>query len=253
MGCVSSSVAVAPSRDGGAGSVAVKSTVAVAADSLFDNIELALGDELGGIPSPWPRNQDCDSILERGEPLPEDLVVCVSHGWPYQAHPDPNGEKAAPIQQLLEEANQAHKPAGRTLVFFDFLSVTQRPRTPQEDAAFKKALQVMPELYCHADAVLHIDELGGMVGGDGGGGGGDEFEVALADLDGAQLMGLNGTVQVMSCPSEAVPALSIVRRIGDAAIATVADVAAARSTSCDAPPPRVVLGRAPFGLRNDGR
>ena len=152
MGCSQSSTTVAPAieadRDAPAidadgGAKAAKSTavftVTSKVNSLFDNIELALGNELSGIPSPWPRNQDCSSILERGEPLPEDLVVCISHAWPYQAHPDPNGEKVAPIRQLLDEANQAHRPAGRTLVFFEFLSVTQRPRTPQEDAAFKKS------------------------------------------------------------------------------------------------------------------
>ena len=195
MGCASSSVAVAPSA------TVAQPAPAAAEPNLFESIGLALGDKLRAVldrssTEPWPRHQECGEVLERDEPLPEDLVLCVSHGWPYQAHPDPLGEKAPPMQALLDKAAEAHKPAGRTLVFLDFLSVTQRPRTEQEDVAFRKALGAMPKLYCHADAVLHIDTMGSAVDGDG-----DEFEATLADLDGAKLLQFGGAVQVLSCAS----------------------------------------------------
>ena len=46
------------------------------------------------LPLPWPRQQDAERLgnaLLDGPPAPEDLFVCVSHGWPYQMHPDPRG------------------------------------------------------------------------------------------------------------------------------------------------------------------
>ena len=109
MGCTSSSVAVAPSADTAAAAAATVAQPAPAEPHLFESIDLALGDKLRTVlersgTEPWPRHQECGEVLERDEPLPEDLVVCVSHGWPYQAHPDPCGEKTSPIQALLEQA-----------------------------------------------------------------------------------------------------------------------------------------------------
>ena len=93
----------------------------------------------GQLSAPWPRQQDVSTAMHAAsaEPEPEDLLVCVSHGWPYQTHPDPLGDKSAPLLSLLAEASAAHQCSGQTLVFFDFLSVTQRPRTAAEEASFK--------------------------------------------------------------------------------------------------------------------
>jgi len=44
------------------------------------------------------------------------------------------------------------------LVFLDFVSVTQRPRTALDNELFQAALRAMPMIYLRADAVVHIDK-----------------------------------------------------------------------------------------------
>jgi hypothetical protein len=98
-------------------------------------------------------------------PLSDDLVIAVSHMWFYQAHPDPLGEKATLISQLVGKAQKAHPDVkGSTLLFFDFLSISQQPfakdqssRSLEEHEAFTCALRSMPQLYLYADAVVLLD------------------------------------------------------------------------------------------------
>ena len=94
------------------------------------------------LPIPFPR---CQEIVEGlgGPPTADDLVVANSHAWPYQVHPDPLGEKAPIIHELLMQATAAHKPRGKTLTFLDFISVMQRPRTEEEEIQFLAALAAM--------------------------------------------------------------------------------------------------------------
>ena len=92
------------------------------------------------LPIPFPR---CQEIAQGRPPTADDLVVANSHAWPYQTHPDPLGEKAPIIHELLMQATAAHKPRGKTLTFLDFISVMQRPRTEEEEIQFLAALAAM--------------------------------------------------------------------------------------------------------------
>ena len=103
-------------------------------------------DAFRAMPIPWPRCQDL--VDSHALPQPDDLMIALSHGWPYQAHPDPIGVKTPAVLQLIERAQAMHAPRGQTVLFIDFLSVSQRPfsegqppRTAAEEECFGLALQ----------------------------------------------------------------------------------------------------------------
>eukprot|EP00931_Biecheleriopsis_adriatica_P002085 TRINITY_DN10273_c0_g1_i1.p1 TRINITY_DN10273_c0_g1~~TRINITY_DN10273_c0_g1_i1.p1 ORF type:complete len:881 (-),score=151.19 TRINITY_DN10273_c0_g1_i1:147-2789(-) len=119
--------------------------------------------QLKNISLPWPRSQDLEKVYFK-VPKPDDLVVAISHGWPFQAHPDPEGLKSDLINSHLSRIHDQLKPQGEVLCFLDFCSVPQRPfcegqqdRTEEQIRAFSEALVAMPKVYLLADAVLHID------------------------------------------------------------------------------------------------
>eukprot|EP00966_Prymnesium_polylepis_P028444 658354-Prymnesium_polylepis.5 len=66
---------------------------------------------------PWPRQQD----LPAPEKVPcgDDLVVALSHGWPFQVHPDPLGSKVVPLKELSAQCEAKHKPAGSFFAFVE--------------------------------------------------------------------------------------------------------------------------------------
>merc|ERR1719247_3487582 len=97
-----------------------------------------------------------------------------------------------------------HRPKRTTLTFFDFCSVTQRPRTPEQDVAFGKALEAMPSIYLEVDAVIHIDIELSDVPGDG-----EMVEAAAAGLRDAQLLQLGDEVQILAVPEVAGPASTL--------------------------------------------
>ena len=224
------------------------------------SVRFISADALENLPLPFPRSQDC-KILETLDttPLPSDLVVCVSHSWPYQAHPDPLGEKLPEIQALVAAVKKAHKPMGRTLLFFDFLSVAQAPRTADEEASFQAAVQAMPALYCRSDAVVHLETVGSDVDtmGEehriettlGALGIGDTTVNLCASTTSppTRLREVGGFVQVTG--SETVPDFSVVRSIGGAGVWSLADVEKAKAANAPADTP-VVCQACPLGLRN---
>eukprot|EP00931_Biecheleriopsis_adriatica_P115831 TRINITY_DN91584_c0_g1_i1.p1 TRINITY_DN91584_c0_g1~~TRINITY_DN91584_c0_g1_i1.p1 ORF type:complete len:600 (+),score=104.83 TRINITY_DN91584_c0_g1_i1:29-1828(+) len=125
--------------------------------------------------TPWPR---CQEVLqERSEqavawPERSDFVFAVSHMWFYQHHPDPYGEKADICNDLVAQASKAKRAAsscgdqGRTLVFFDYLCMTQRPfmdgqapRTAKQEKNFRIALKAMPMVYLYSDAIIALDAV----------------------------------------------------------------------------------------------
>lgn len=153
--------------------------------------------------SPWPRCQDLPDDAFKS-PAVEDFVFAVSHGWPYQTHPDPLGVCAAEVGNLLREALAVHRPPGVAVGFYDFTSVTQRPfredqadRTAGQSEAFKQALVCMPKVYLFADAVLYVDIPWMAVPGDG--------ELLLVDactLQGAAFSQVGAHVQVSKLVGE---------------------------------------------------
>lgn len=79
--------------------------------------------------------------------------LIVSHAWLAAGHPDPEGLQLA---DLIAEFERLNVPDG-ALVFYDFASLPQRPRTQNEEERFQAALAQMHLLYTKgAGAVLII-------------------------------------------------------------------------------------------------
>ena len=71
-----------------------------------------------------------------------DRRVCfLTHSWRTPVHPDPDGATLAALLGFL------HDPLGAHIVgvFVDFCCLHQKPRTPDQDAAFGSALKVMAD------------------------------------------------------------------------------------------------------------
>lgn len=159
---------------------------------------MILAERFKELPVPWPRGQDLPRSCFR-LPVAADLAVAISHGWPFQAHPDPFGTKAAVIQRLVQDTKQMHQPSGETVLFVDFLSMSQRPflegqaeRTESERDAFAMALECMHSVYLSVDAVLHLETDWCDIPGDG-----EEVHLDLRDLVGVALLQLGPDVQVV--------------------------------------------------------
>eukprot|EP00929_Paragymnodinium_shiwhaense_P006680 TRINITY_DN11061_c0_g2_i1.p1 TRINITY_DN11061_c0_g2~~TRINITY_DN11061_c0_g2_i1.p1 ORF type:complete len:356 (-),score=61.21 TRINITY_DN11061_c0_g2_i1:54-1121(-) len=134
-----------------------------AGGGIRKNICFVTDKRLRDLEIPWPRRQELPEHFF-SEPSSNDFVVAVSHAWRYQSHPDAMGNKERIVKDLLRQATAVHPFSDGCLCFLDFLSVSQRPfkkgqadRTPQELELFSAAIKAMPELYFHADAVLHIN------------------------------------------------------------------------------------------------
>uniref|UniRef100_A0A0G4HUI1 Uncharacterized protein n=1 Tax=Chromera velia CCMP2878 TaxID=1169474 RepID=A0A0G4HUI1_9ALVE len=75
-------------------------------------------------------------------------VVCLSYSWLSKDHPDPS---SLHLRLLIEELNRQWWAEGergkRVFVFWDFISLHQRPRSDQEEPLFQKALSQLDTLY----------------------------------------------------------------------------------------------------------
>jgi len=114
---------------------------------------------------------DRSVLLPRCQDLPKEafgeltakcVLVSISHGWFFQCHPDPLGDKCEPLLAMLNSLRSKY-PLSEILVFFDFLSISQRPyklgqsqRTEEMQAMFAKALSNLHFCYCYSDAVIHL-------------------------------------------------------------------------------------------------
>mmetsp|Transcript_99805 Transcript_99805/g.251756 ORF Transcript_99805/g.251756 Transcript_99805/m.251756 type:complete len:849 (-) Transcript_99805:164-2710(-) len=233
-----------------------------------ETVKFVQAQSFSSLPKPWPRSQDLSSSSFI-EPRKDDLVLAVSHAWPYGAHPDPMGNKQSPIINLIDAANKVHKPQGKTLMFCDFLSVSQRPftaeqvdRTAEESANFAKALRAFPDIYLQADAVLHIDIPTERVPEDG-----SRYTATLVDLEAAQLVQIGSSVHVVRLNGEfhtCVAPFDVVESIGSVTISCLEDIEHAKvaletnetaawwwacSSGCSCSDTSVVkMRRAPFGV-----
>lgn len=202
---------------------------------------------------PWPRSQDHPAEHFK-RPAPNDFAVAVSHGWPYQAHPDPLGAKAEVVKALLDEAVRKHNPMGETLCFLDFCSVTQRPfregqaeRTEEESRQFNAALACMPKIYLLVDAVLHVDMPWEEAPGDG-----EVVYVDVTDLEGVEFLRMGPFLQVISHGHPKVRLFDVLQHCGGKSQLREEDVERMRieATSQGHACP-VELRRSLFGNRNE--
>jgi hypothetical protein len=82
------------------------------------------------------------------------ILVSLSHGWFFQTHPDPKGEKLDLIGNVFAPQLRERYPHTDIQVFFDFLASPQRPRSTKEDKIFAVAMDRMNSMYVYADVIL---------------------------------------------------------------------------------------------------
>lgn len=215
-------------------------------------VKMVLADSLNTLTAPWPRCQD----LPQGAfktPQADDLALAVSHGWPFQTHPDPVGDCASEVRRLVQQAVAVHKPTGDTVVFYDFTCVSQRPfchgqadRTLEEVVAFKEALACMPKIFLLVDAVLHVDVEWSPLSGDA-----DVFRVDAAQISGASLSQVGLQVQVTGLlEHEVVRDFDLIMQVGSGSaemLVTVLDVSKAVQSDV---PCELLMRRSPYGVPN---
>ena len=89
--------------------------------------------------------EEAKAPIPRCQALPEhafsrltgrSILVSLSHGWFFQTHPDPYGEKLDLIRNVFAPRLRGRYPHTDIQVFFDYLASPQRPRTKSEDKIF---------------------------------------------------------------------------------------------------------------------
>jgi len=85
------------------------------------------------------------------------ILVSFSHGWFFQTHPDPNGEKLDLIRNVFAPQLRERYPYMDIQIFFDFLASPQRPRTKEEDKIFAVAMDRMNSMYVYADVIVFLE------------------------------------------------------------------------------------------------
>lgn len=115
---------------------------------------------LGALMS-WARLKECRELdtseyvewsKRTGLPMGHRLFF-VSHRWIRPDHPDPDGEQLRELRRRLAQG------AGENdLVFYNYCSLLQRPRTPDEDAVFYRDLGTLEYLSKAAEKVIILSE-----------------------------------------------------------------------------------------------
>jgi hypothetical protein len=108
----------------------------------------------GASPSPLLSPQEAVALVERGDRS----IGTLTYGWLSPGDPDPDGSRFRVLRRaLLGMAIRIEA------LFWDFGSLYQEPRTPEQSASFKLALEggAMNQLYASilATTVLQIEEI----------------------------------------------------------------------------------------------
>lgn len=85
-------------------------------------------------------------------------LVFISHRWIAPEHPDPTGEQLRDLQQRLNLLLDQDKDLEASAVFYDYCSMPQRPRTPQEDVLFYGDIASLRALSLLAYKIIILSE-----------------------------------------------------------------------------------------------
>lgn len=85
-------------------------------------------------------------------------LVFVSHRWITPIHPDPDGAQLRELQQRLAALHQENHELENAVVFYDFCSLLQRPRTNDEEALFYRDLASLEGLSRQSDKFIILSE-----------------------------------------------------------------------------------------------
>ncbi len=203
-------------------------------------MEQLLADASG---DPLPRCQDLPQEAF-GELKASSMLVSISHGWFFQCHPDPFGEKRATLRDIFSSLRQKY-PFADILVFFDFLSISQRPyrlgqaqRSDEEQEVFTQALTCMHHCYCYSDVVIHLHFDPPVED--------PRMHVAKVDMGSVKVAQVGPIVQVVGLQGDVeqdgLAAFDVICAIGDVAITNVKQVHCQHGV--------VQYLRRPFGVIN---
>ncbi|MEM7648173.1 MAG: hypothetical protein AAF283_03285, partial [Cyanobacteria bacterium P01_A01_bin.70] len=86
-------------------------------------------------------------------------IIAVSHCWRTQAHPDPEGVTTRVLQEQLEKVWDRfakYDEFSDVGLFFDWCSLWQSPRTPEQLKSFKRALPAINLWYAHSHTFVWL-------------------------------------------------------------------------------------------------
>ena len=105
---------------------------------------------------PVPRNQDLPPQAF-GELTGRCILAATSHAWFWQNHPDPEGVKLKILREEFIPRLRYKYPDTKIVIFDDWHSCPQWPRTKEEDIIFYKAMEHMNSMYVYCDIVLFLE------------------------------------------------------------------------------------------------
>lgn len=85
-------------------------------------------------------------------------VVFVSHRWITSHHPDPNGQQLKELRRRIATLSEQDTTFNNCLVFYDYCSMLQQPRTSEENATFERELTSLRTLIGSANRVIILSE-----------------------------------------------------------------------------------------------
>ena len=89
--------------------------------------------------------------------LPEKIVF-VSHRWITNEHPDPHGVQLREVQRRLTVLREEDKTLDAALLFYDYCSMPQQPRTTQEEFDFRRDINALRDVAQFADKFIILSE-----------------------------------------------------------------------------------------------
>jgi hypothetical protein len=104
---------------------------------------------------PVPRNQELPEEAF-GELTGRCILAATSHAWFWQSHPDPEGVKLKILRDFIKRLRKRY-PETEIVIFDDWHSCPQWPRTKEQDKVFYKAMDHMNSMYVYCDVVLFLE------------------------------------------------------------------------------------------------
>ena len=86
------------------------------------------------------------------------ILIFISHRWITPTSPVPTGEQLREIQSRVDMLPSQEMSRADSVVFYDYCSMLQRPRTAHEDAIFYRDIDSLTTLLRSADMVIILSE-----------------------------------------------------------------------------------------------
>lgn len=85
-------------------------------------------------------------------------IIFISHRWITATHPDPSGNQLRELQARVGQLLNADEEHEEALVFYDYSSMVQQPRSEAEEADFQADLRQLRSLSRRASRVVVLSE-----------------------------------------------------------------------------------------------